>query len=46
MPETNILKQIVRIEGHVDKIKEKLNGSVFGFDVTNLETSREAIEGI
>jgi hypothetical protein len=46
MAETNILKQIVRIEGHVADIKEKLNGSVFDFDVTNLETSKEAIVGI
>lgn len=46
MAETNILTQIVRIEGHVAAIKEKLNGSVFDFDVTNLETSKEAIVGI
>lgn len=46
MAETNILTQIVRIEGHVNDIKEKLNGSVFDFDVTNLETSKEAIVGI
>lgn len=46
MAETNILKQIVRIEGHVADIKEKLNSSVFDFDVTNLETSKDAIVGI
>lgn len=46
MAETNILTQIVRIEDHVNDIKEKLNGSVFDFDVTNLKTSTEAIVGI